>query len=195
MGTWGVHSFDNDDAVEWAGSYRSMGLSLAGSTIQVAREDIADGNLTADIATRAIAAAEAVALALGRGSDEAKRLLDGAPEADPEKARALVPACDDLVAAIGSASELGGLWKRAGGGQHDQWIAALDDLRARLSGKARAAAPAPASVSAPVAAGSDEPAEDLHGLVAALSGEVAALRREMAEGFEKLARRMEDRRG
>ena len=65
MGTWGVHSFENDDAMEWAAAYRERGMPVVSGTLEVALQDFDDDKLTVDIACRALAAIEAVAMVLG----------------------------------------------------------------------------------------------------------------------------------
>lgn len=195
MSVRGTGSFDNDDAVEWAAAYREMGLGIAASTMAVAIEDAANNRLSLGIAARAVAAAEAVAFVLGRGSAEGQRLFRDGPVEDTAKAEALVPQAEDVLNAIANTSELSGYWKNAGEAEHAAFLASLNDLRGRLglSGDAEAPAPAapaataaPAPVSAPAA-----PGGDLADAVRALAREVEALRRDMADGFARIEGRLE----
>ena len=111
MDTWGVDSFENDDAKEWAQAYREMGLFVAKSTMEVALGDFqAGGGVSADVARRAIAAVEAVGFAVGRGSPaKRRRLLPAAPAADPGEAEALVPMARRCI------------------GSHSEWFGTGDD--------------------------------------------------------------------
>ncbi len=201
MSVWGVHSFENDDAVEWAAAYRDMGLSLAGSTIKIAISDHVDNKLSASIGFRAVAAVEAVALALGRGTADAAEKLAGAPEADPAAARELVPEANELIMCVTSGSELSGLWRNAGLDEHEKWLAALEELRARINGAPEdaaetienpAAPPVPLERAAPASPASES--SDAQHAIAALTREVETLRQEMVENFARLARQIEETR-
>lgn len=194
MGTWGVHSFENDDALEWAAAYRDMGLPLAQSTIEVAIGDHVNGTLTADIAARALAAVEAVALALGRGSDAAAEALSGAPAADAGLAETLKGPADELIMCVTGGSELDGLWKDADWGEHEKWLASLTDLRARVSGAVVPAAVAAEPGAAPSAAmvSSEDQIEGLRQAIDGLTYDIEVLRQEMAESFARLAKRVEE---
>ena len=188
MGTWGVHSFENDDAVEWAAAYREMGLSVAASTIRIALEDHANNRLSADIAARGIAAVEAIAHALGRGSADAKRLFDGAPAEDRAAAEALLSDANELLASVTGGSELAQLRKEADPGEYDAWLNALTELRARLNA---VSAPAEAPKAAPATVTEAATLEDIRRAIGALAHDVEGLRQEMSENFARLSRRME----
>ena len=169
-------------AVEWAGAYREMGLAVAASTLEVALGDLEGGNIDEDIGARGLAAAEAVAFALGRGSERASELFGGAPEADRELAGALSENAIRLINAIGGGDEL---------------PAPLADLQARLSGAvverpAAAAAPveaAPLQDARPAPASGDVAAE-----LQALRAEVEGLRKQMNRNFARLAQIIEGER-
>ncbi|MDJ1007176.1 MAG: DUF4259 domain-containing protein [Paracoccaceae bacterium] len=191
MATWGVHSFENDDAVEWAAAYREMGFDLAASTIRIALEDFSNNRLSASIGTRAIAAVEAVAQALGRGSEAAAVAFDGAPAPDPAKAEALVAEANELVMAVTGASELAQLWKEADPEHREAWMGSLTDLRRRLNGAPAAApAPSPETAAPPAAASADVTLDDIRKAIGGLARDIEALRRETAENFDRLARRL-----
>lgn len=189
MGTWGVHSFENDDAVEWAAAYCEMGLDVAASTLHVALEDHSNNRLSSGIAARAVAAVEAVAFALGRGSPEAARLFERAPAADPATAEALLSEASEALSAVAGGSELARYWKEAGADEHAGWAASLSELGARLGRPGAELAQAPQAVRpAPAAA---PPAEtDIEEVLRAIDGlsvDIAALREEMVENFARLA--------
>ena len=197
MGTWGPHSFDNDDATAWAEAYREMGLDVAKSTIDVALGDLQNGALSADLAARAIAAAEAVAFALGRGSADGVKVFSGAPVADMAAAEALIESADAVVSGVENASQLKVLWTEAD--QLDDWTAALAELRSRIVGGVTAApekaADAPVeqshapATSAPTASTNDA----VLAAIAQLSADVQQLRREVAESALRLAEVIEAR--
>ena len=178
----GAHNFDNSDAREWAEAYRQMGLPVAASTLEVALGDFEASGLTPDIGFRAIAAVEAVAFVLGRGSAEAKELFAGAPEADSSDAQALLPDCMRFIEAIS-------------GGPDAVPPAPLAELRSRLKGETCVALEAPAAQepqarvqSEPVAVVAEETdMEDIRLAIANLSSDVDALRRDMANNFARLA--------
>ncbi len=194
MGTWGVHSFENDDAKEWCQAYREMGLPVAGSTLDVALGDFSNGALSAGIAARAIAAIEAVAFALGRGSAEAHQAFQGAPEADADAAEALIEKCDSAIMAITGGSELATLWKDSDPGNHEAWIASLTDLRTRVNG----AATTTESVEEPRAAPAETAADvslqdqliDIRNAISGLEADIEVMRQEMREGMIQLAKRI-----
>jgi len=194
MGTWGVHSFDNDDATAWAEAYREMGLDVAKSTIDVALGDLQNGALSADLAARAIAAAEAVAFALGRGSADGKKVFAGGPVADAAVAEALIESAEAVVSGVENASQLKVLWTEAD--QLDDWTASLTELRSRIIGGGLAAAevvdaPVAHTATAPAPAASTDDA--VLAAIAKLSAEVQQLRREVAESAVRLAEIIEAR--
>lgn len=193
----GVHSFDNDDAVQWAQAYCEMGFDVASSTIRIALEDFSNNRLSASIAARGVAAVEALAFALGRGSPDAQRYFKSAPPADPEAAAELVDEAGELLGAIAKASELSTYWAEAGPAEHAEWVKSIEGLKSRVLGSARAPEPAPAAASvAPVAAPSPTSAaevEDIDALAEAilmLSRDIEGLRAEMNDGFARIERRL-----
>lgn len=195
MATWGVHSFENDDAKEWAAAYREMGLFVAKSTMEVALGDVKNAALRADVAARAVAAVEAVAFALGRGSAEASEAFNGAPLADKDEAQALIPMAEDVLTAITSGSELNMKWTEAAPGEHAKWIASVAELQARVTGDTAAEpAPEPLGRSEPgrarPQAAVDDPVQDIRTAIAQLSDEVQVLREEMHAGLVELAKQI-----
>lgn len=194
MAVRGTGSFDNDDAVEWATAYCEMGFSLAGSTIQIALEDFSNNRLSASIAARAIAAVEAVAFTLGRGSPEAQRMFKTATPADPAAAEALIEEAKDLLSAVAKASELSTRWADVGASEHAAWIGSLSALQDRVTGAPKPA-PAPTAPRAAPAAPSAAPpvqTDDVAEAIITLSRDIEALRRDMNQNFANLARRIEE---
>ena len=207
MEPWGVHSFENDDAREWCQAYREMGLPVAGSTLDVALGDFQQANLGASIACRAVAAVEAVAYALGRGSPEAIEAFQGAPDADPNEAKALIEKCNEAIMAITGGSGLSAHWKEAHPGDHEAWIASMNALQARVNGGEADAAEAPSEISEPQAlAGVSEPQRangsdvslqdqliDIRNAIGGLESDIEVLRQEMREGLIELAKHISRR--
>ncbi|MEL6167986.1 MAG: DUF4259 domain-containing protein [Pseudomonadota bacterium] len=193
MGTWGTDSFANDEAVEWAAAFRETGLPVAESTIKIALEDHLNNRLSAGIASRGIAAVEAVAHVLGRGSAEAARLFEGAPVGDPAMAATLVDEANDLIAGIADGSSLAQLWKAAEGGGYEDWLATLADLQSRVTGAAEAdvAAETGAVVPSEVPIPDATALEDLRKAIGDLEYDIEVLRQEMSDNFARLARRLE----
>ncbi len=196
MGTWGVHSFENDDAKDWCQAYREMGLFVAKSTIDVALSDVENAHLGVDIACRAIVAVEAVCHVLGTGTPEAAEAFQGAPEADREAAEELVTNCNYVIMAITGGSELSVLWKEAEPGQYDAWIASLTDLRTRVNGGEGATPAAQSEASKPShhAAASEVTLQDqlidIRNAIGGLEADIEVLRQEMQEGLVELAKRV-----
>ena len=193
MGTWGPDSFENDDAKEWAAAYREMGIFVAKSTMEVALGDFKNGALRADVACRAVAAVEAVAFALGRGSTGAAEVFAGAPEADRAEAEALLAMTEDVLAAVSGGSELSILWTEAGPGEQAKWTAAMADLQARVSGVSAEPVVAPeapqtAAAAQPVQSGADQ--AELLAAIEQLGAELQVVRKEMRAGMTELAKRI-----
>lgn len=67
MGAWGHGSFENDSAMDWLGELAGSGPSIVGDTLA----DVADETVHLDLedASAALAAAELVAAAHGKGDD------------------------------------------------------------------------------------------------------------------------------
>ena len=128
MGTWGPHSFDNDAARDW----RSAAAPIRRATVETAFAAVfdSDGSIDADTGATALAAAEVVAGARYgvAGGDVTLTRSD---------AQALTEdAVHVIMSLTGERSELAQLWRDAGPDEHDGWVAALRDLRARLEGTA-----------------------------------------------------------
>ena len=194
METWGPHSFDNDVAKDWAAAYRDMGLTVAKSTIDVALGDAQNNALSADLSCRAIAAAEAVAFAAGRGSPEALAIFAGAPTADQTDADAICEDAATLLKAILAASELKIQWIDAN--QEGVWAASVTELKARLVDEGAVvpdATPDPLLRPARPAATADASLDAISASIAALSDDVQRLRQEMAENMLRLAELIEAR--
>ncbi|WP_222423724.1 DUF4259 domain-containing protein [Lysobacter antibioticus] len=118
MGTWSHEPFGNDTANDWAyGLEESQDFSLVDEALQRVI-DTGDEYLDADVAAEAVAAAEVIAKALGRGtqSDVYTEKVDSwlassAPELEPGLA---TKAQSALLRVLGQDSELRELWEEGG---------------------------------------------------------------------------------
>lgn len=125
MGAWAAGSFDN-----WvSGLAKESGDSI----LREALAPIASGGaryLEAPECSTAVAAAEAVAGALGRPSpslpDEVAGWIDKNPQVNLDVVALAGAAIDRIV----NSSELKQLWDESGSA--DEWRAAMSDLRSRL---------------------------------------------------------------
>jgi hypothetical protein len=178
MGSWGVHSLESDTARDWLAAAAPRGAAgLAAALGAVLDAD----DLDVGVAECGLAAAEVVAALCGHPIDAEAMRLSGRFEVDEAAAEALRgDAVYAILRATGEASDLRRLWLDEGPDAYDAWIAALTDLRARLS---RPVAPAPSVA---------EVAPDLIGElvleVKGLRADVAVLRQELADGLRQVRR-------
>lgn len=179
MGTWGVHSFDNDVAMDWATEAALGGRDALAAALEAV---LGADELDADLVAQGLAAAEVVASTLGRPHDAEAARIAANLRASHAEARALAEAAGHVIMrATGTGSELRQLWEDAGPDEFDAWIASLTSLRARLSGEeAGTAQPAP-----PVEV---DLAEALVLEVRGLKADVAVLRQEIADGLRQIRR-------
>lgn len=144
MGAWGSGILENDTAADWIADLRASGdAALVVEAFAVLAEQ-AEGLLDPDAVLNALAAAEVVAAALGRGIEPSVKDVAGlvaVAERDAGYARFAVDlACrpDD--------NELRELWVDAA--TADEWSAAVDDLRVRLGDGPAVSPPAEAAAAA-----------------------------------------------
>lgn len=128
MGAWGHGSFDNDDALDWLGDLEDQGPIL----VLDALEQIVALVAYDDACCAALAAAELVAAAHGRGED---RLNDTAAAWLREN-RGEVATIDRKLAhraveRIFTKSELRDLWSESG--DDNEWHADVRELLGRLA--------------------------------------------------------------
>jgi hypothetical protein len=135
MGAWGVDSFGNDDAADWAfGLDESSDLLLVEETLARAAVE-GQEYLEASTASEAVAAAEAVARLRGAGGEQSSysESVDqwvgrvGKPPSDSVVQLAL-QALDRIVAPN---SELRELWEESD--EFAEWTEAIRELRGRLT--------------------------------------------------------------
>jgi hypothetical protein len=141
MGAWGEKAFENDSALDWFNELESEGVDALRDLLErVADTDEAD-YLDVDDGAPAIAAAEIVAAAQGRGRDRLTKPVIAWLDAS---ASDLVE--DDLILAaravervVAANSELRELWEE--GGPDSPWHADVRTLLTRLGSTARIGAP------------------------------------------------------
>lgn len=135
MGTWGILTFDNDDATDWAFALENTAdLSLVEAALAAVEQ--ADDFLEAPEACNALAACEVLARLRGRPgyADPYTANVDSWVAAHPVTPRpALISralgAIDRILAAD---SELRELWSDSE--YEAQWLTAVEDLRRRVGG-------------------------------------------------------------
>ncbi len=135
MGTWSCEPFGNDGALDWAQALEGLtDFGFVAKTLQQALDDD-DGPLEADLAEEAVAAAEVVARALGRGTqtdgyakgvDAWLQTLSAKPDA-----RIIALARRVLERVLGSDSELRELWEESS--EYAAWQESMQRLRAALA--------------------------------------------------------------
>jgi hypothetical protein len=133
VGAWGSGSFENDTACDWAyGLEKESDLRYVERALE--RVESSDGNLDADVAQEAIAAAEVAARLLGRGGERSSytATVDDWVAAHPiEPPRELIQrAIAVLRRILTPPSELRELWEES---DLEGWEAAIHDLLERLS--------------------------------------------------------------
>lgn len=131
MGAWGHGVFDNDSALDWFAEVQEVGVDAVRDALSFVT-DLEEGEyLEVDEASAALAAAEFVAEALGRGDDR----LSGEPMAWLEAHRAEVGSIGAALARqaverLFANSELRDLWNE--NGANTPWHIDVRDLIARL---------------------------------------------------------------
>jgi hypothetical protein len=134
MGAWGVLAFDNDDANDWAYGLDDVDdLSLVEGALAAVLE--ADDYIEAPDATNVLAACEVLARLNGKPgyTNAYTEKVDQWVAAHPLKpSRSILKQANEAIDRIlGDNSELKELWAESD--EHDSWLAAVADLRQRLS--------------------------------------------------------------
>jgi len=129
VGTWGIGSFDNDDAADWVYELEESGGADAIS--QALRAIGPDGYLEAPDCSIALAAAEVLAALQGQPSESLPPEVitwvnDNPVEVDDD----LLGLALMAIHRIETESELKDLWEESG--ELDEWAATLNDLKERL---------------------------------------------------------------
>lgn len=130
MGAWGHGSFENDSALDWLGQLSEGEPSTVRETLE--NTVVASGYIDVDDASAALAAAELVAAAHGKGDDRLSKKAARWLTAN----RAQLAAIDAELARraverVFASSELRELWDEAG--EDSGWQAGVRELIRRLT--------------------------------------------------------------
>src|SRR4051794_24352029 len=135
MGAWSEHTFGNDTAWDWAGSFiDNPGLETVQEPIDtvLASEDYLDSHE----ACECLAACEVIARLQGKWglrdaySGDLDRWLEANLMIVPASFKQVADAAIERI--LGPKSELPELWDE--GGRNEKWHNAIDDLRKRVKG-------------------------------------------------------------
>ncbi len=139
MGAWGAGVFDNDDAGDWLYEYEERGADAVIEAFATVRDSHAAGYVELPEGGAAVAAAEAVAFALGRPDPE---IMDSIAATLSRHAPAVAALSDirsrardalSLVMEEEATSELLELWMEGGEDGAGDFLAAIAALKARLA--------------------------------------------------------------
>lgn len=132
MGAWGHGPFDNDDAMDWVADFgEQANWAMIEQSLRAVAE--ADGYVEAPESSMAIAAAEAVAVCLGKPHEAAPEVLTAFATKHSEPAGLHVELASKALGRITQPqSELCELWEETD--LADAWKASLKDLNTRLKG-------------------------------------------------------------
>jgi hypothetical protein len=129
MGAWGSGSFENDAALDWAAGVHSI-EDVRGPFDRLKSEG--SGSVDADLASEVVAAAEIVAMLMGRKSADFPNDLVGRVAGDLDKK--VYHLARSAVMQIMRKSELAELWQEsAGESGENEWLAAMTGLIDRLN--------------------------------------------------------------
>ena len=141
MGAWGEKAFENDSALDWLNDLESEGVDALRDLLARVTDTDEEDYLDVDDGASAIAAAEIVAAARGRGRDRLTKpvlaWLDA--NADDLVEQDLILAARAVERVVAGNSELRELWED--GGPDSPWHADVRTLLTRLGSTARIGAP------------------------------------------------------
>lgn len=134
MGAWSHQPFGNDTACDWAYGLEQTGdYSLVAEAIQNVLDN-GSNYLDSDLASEAVAAAEVIAKALGRGTqaDSYTEELDAWLESIPNQPAPELRAKAHLALSriLGEDSELRGLWEESG--EFGSWESSVKALQSAI---------------------------------------------------------------
>ena len=138
MGAWGAGSFENDTALDWAGSVETVddiGKPFArlkqDTDSHEGKEELV---LDADFACELLAAADCVAAMMGRPSADLPEDLEPLISSAGEPDNLLFHQARNAVLHVMRNSELAELWEDAAGkGGGNEWLTVLTNLIERLN--------------------------------------------------------------
>jgi hypothetical protein len=131
MGTWGLQSFENDEAMDWVWELNDSEEFAAIEDAFEAVTDEAEDYLEAMPCSIAVAAAEVVAALHGRPSPHLPPGVSSWIKGKPSPGAALLAQAKQAVTTVAAESELQELWAESG--HLDEWLAIVRDLEERLT--------------------------------------------------------------
>ena len=132
MGTWGITSFENDDAMDFVGDIIDQGLNPHFDVLERVANAPLDQYIEAPDCQVAIASAEMIAASCSHASSQIpEELRQWLSVFDMKIDKTLVNKALHAVRRIASSSELLDLWKE-NESEFKNWKASLEDLQQRL---------------------------------------------------------------
>jgi Domain of unknown function (DUF4259) len=128
MGTWGLNNFQNDAVIDWQTELLKHGFAAVREALI-----LPEGYIQIDEAQKAMAAAEVVAAALGKGANDLPNVVS-----DWLQANVFLLIQEDVVSAaaaverVRTSSELKEVWEE--GSRADLWQRMASELLGRLRG-------------------------------------------------------------
>lgn len=158
MGTWGAGSFDNDSVLDWLADLEEGGVDVLREALAAAADADEKDYLDADEAQPALAAAEIVAAACGKGDDRIAAqtgVLTWLADRRGEFGEADLALARRAVERVLVKSELQELWGE--NGSDNEWTPVVKDLLRRLQSSGagsskQVAAKKPSAPKKPIAA-------------------------------------------
>lgn len=130
MGTWGLQSFENDEAMDWVWELTDSEQFAAIEDAFAAVTDEAEDYLEATPCSIAVAAAEVVAALNGRPSPHLPKGVTSWMKGKPAPGSALLAQAKQAITIVAAESELQELWAESG--NLNEWLAIIRDLEERL---------------------------------------------------------------
>ncbi|QHQ34624.1 DUF4259 domain-containing protein [Algicella marina] len=140
MGAWGTGVFENDDAADWLDEFASDGADKVSEAFDAVIEAARTGSIDSMDASFAMAAAEAVAYAVGTPDPDLDDEVVEAFDARKDEVAALEGIADRAIAALDlivsdpERSELLELWEDADEDDAEAFRETVADLRRRVDG-------------------------------------------------------------
>lgn len=143
MGAWGEKAFENDSALDWFNDLEAEGVEALRHLLESVAETDETDYLDIDDGAAAIAAAEIVAAARGRGRDRLTKPVIAWLDANADELveEDIVLAAAAIERVVAGSSELRELWEE--GGADSPWHADVRTLLSRLGSTARIGARRP----------------------------------------------------
>ena len=133
MGTWGISAFDNDDASDWLDTIDGESLDSVTLLFDSVLSTPEDAYLEAPQCSVTLAAAELMAVALGKpGPSVPEQALSWSRNHSLKSDNSTIAKAIKAVSRIAEKSELKDLWDESSAA--GDWVKAIADLKLRLQG-------------------------------------------------------------